>query len=165
MTTVLWRPGILAADRRVSGDMTYTACKITIHENKYALAIVGDLSNASMIRRWFELGCDPDTFPDISDKNEYSAELIVADCNGNVYTYSRCHVPEFFEMPFIAWGSGGMAAMGALRMGATVQEAISTAAACDYSTGEGIDIVNLSGPVPIMTRLPILPVKETGLMR
>lgn len=160
MTTIIWMPGLLAADRRVSGSMTYVTNKLTV-SGKYALAIAGDMAAALVLRDWFIKGADPDNFPDVPQEEENLAELLVADKDG-ARIYSRFPVAETFDMPFLALGSGSMAAMGAIKMGATIQEAMSIAASCDYGTGEAIDIVNFVGDTPILSRQPILPMNLNG---
>lgn len=166
MTTIVWKPGYLAADRRITGNMIYVGSKLSINVVKgYALAIGGDLGTALALKNWYLKGGDPELFPEAPTSEEDYAELIVAHQNGTVQTYSSSAYPETFEMPFLAWGTGGSAAMGALRMGASIQEAISIAAVCDPGTGEGIDTADLTGNRVIIYQSPLLSMNEDGTVR
>lgn len=139
MTCVAWDGKTIAADKRaVTGDTPVTVTKLRRHQDKI-LACTGDFSSGLMLIRWYELGHDPAFWPACQREKDTWARLIVASGEG-VWIYEREPVAFFVEEPFMAWGSGKDAALGALHCGKTAKEAVEIAALVDLSCGNGVDV-------------------------
>jgi len=132
MTTIAYRGGIVASDSlmstsdiKVPGDFP----KLFRMTDNSVVAATGTYSVAVNFIRWLAAG-SPDKQPDLNGDAQviqiFPKDIIRVYCG-----YS------FFDrkMPFMAWGSGSPAALGALHAGATAKEAVRCAIKVDSNSG------------------------------
>lgn len=141
MTTIAYRDGVLAADRRAySGGKSPIGLKTKVERLKDGslLGVSSTVVGAStQIRDWVERGC-PLPAPD--DLQPESFELLLIRPSGEVFY--ACNAPTLtgpLEAAFLAVGSGSDYALGAMSMGASAVEAVEVAASHDPWTGGGVN--------------------------
>lgn len=143
MTTIAYRDGILVSDTRAySGDKHPIGHKAKIHELEdgslfgCSTTVVG---LPERLLRWVKEGRDPDEFP-YSGDNGFTVFLV--DPEGQVFYAAG---QPFFTGPltasFWAIGSGEQYAHGALMAGASAEEAIRIACACDPWSAPPLQII------------------------
>jgi hypothetical protein len=142
MTTIAYRDGVLAADRRAMiGDWVTVGrvSKIARGPDGSLFAATGDLAVAARFRRWVEGGRAGD-----APETGRDSRCIVVEPDGRVLVFES---DTFFvgDGPFHAWGSGFPAALAAMHMGASAARAIEIAALLDPATGGGVDVLLLDG--------------------
>lgn len=146
MTTIVYRDGVLAADRRAySGDKKPIGSKTKIHRLEDGTLFGVSSSNVgadSLLRRWIESGCvtaatdqlKPDSF-----------ELIVIKPTGDVfYANGNLDLTGPLEAEYFAIGSGDHYALGALAMGASAEVAVQIASDLDIWSGGGVTTMALA---------------------
>lgn len=139
MTTIVYRNGILAGDRRVSIDklvLPETVRKVHRLRDGRLFAWSGEWSLYEAVLAHFknpQLECPP-----IREKGQ----AIVVMPDGKVFTF-EANVLMPVGGPYVARGSGMDFAYGALAAGASATEAVRIAASLDASTGGGVDVVQL----------------------
>lgn len=144
MTTVVYRNGVMAADKMAcegsnkSGKMT----KI-FRVNGYLVGFSGAADCAAALLRWFENGADEEAWPDPYNKEDPESTMLVVSPAGQVMFYERFPVPIIMENEFFAIGSGADFALGAMQMGADAKTALEVAISLDAYTGNGIDMLSL----------------------
>lgn len=151
MTTIVYRDGVLAADRRVSKCDVTIGGALKIHEVRSPgagllgwVACQGWAADGPTVAKWLQ------AWPDMGE-----APKRVAACDvGGLFMLKSGEVfhiggdaPFTHAAEFHAVGSGWEIATGAMAMGATAVEAVEVAARFDQGTGGGVDSVNadLSG--------------------
>lgn len=144
VTTIAYRDGVLAADRRVSrNDVSVGArCKIAeVHGPAGHLGWVAvsgwpaDRDDAAMwLSKWPDIGEPP--------KRIYEGEAggLFLTCDGTPHVIGGSR-PFEMGMQFFATGSGWEIAMGAMAMGAAASLAVEIASRYDHATGDGVDTV------------------------
>lgn len=136
MTTVVYRGGIVAADRRVTNGgwvMFDTDVKLTHLPDGRILAETGDSCSVGALKAWVA-GDRAEKQPDGDCRIiEFSAESIVV--------FEGCGSYPMNPNGFYAWGSGSVPALGALHAGATAIRAVEIAALVDPCTGGGVDFI------------------------
>jgi len=145
MTTIAFDGYTLAADRRMGGDRIVH--KISKVPEGWA-AGCGDASLVIEVIEWLKMGSPRDALPDLPeecyDEGTGRTEIIVINPKGKCY---RLTWPYLRPIPmlnaYIAIGSGGEYAMGAMAYGATDKEAVQIASKFDKGTGFGIDTVQI----------------------
>lgn len=139
MTTLVYRDGILAADRiMLQGSIKCAEfSKIAKAPNGAIGGAAGDLKGVRKFLDWIQAGATG--VPPVSSK----AEGYVIFTSERLFSWDG--VPTLTEVfaPFLAVGSGWEVALGALAMGADARRAVEIAAQFDANSGGGIDILTL----------------------
>ncbi|QIG69051.1 putative HslV family peptidase protein [Rhizobium phage RHph_N1_10] len=140
MSVVVYHDGVMAADSRAySGDAHSIGYKRKIHrlkEGPFAGSLLGICSNVvglpEEFKAWLERGASrEDHAPD-----NPSFEAILVKPNGEAFFYNDayfCSGP--LDNTTFTLGSGKKYALGALKMGASITEAIEIAKECDIWCG------------------------------
>jgi ATP-dependent protease HslVU (ClpYQ) peptidase subunit len=148
VTTIAWDGHALAADKLAtsSGGVASTVTKIRRLKNGTLLAWSGPVENGLMVADWYERGAKPGDWPECQKKDDY-AILVVVQPVGKVLEYETLPVAQAVEDGRMAWGSGRLAALGAMAMGAEASKAVQTASEFDVYSGLGVDTLRLDGGV------------------
>jgi 20S proteasome alpha/beta subunit len=141
MTTVVYRDGVLAADRRSSFASTVATDsmkKVFRTPDKCLGGFAGSVKFFLPYKEWAR-GDRQEPAP----KGDYVGILVHPD--GSIVEYERGN-PIVIERraPFVAWGSGSTAALGALHAGADARTAVLIAQKVDKGSGGGVDTIKLS---------------------
>lgn len=141
MTTIACNREEMAADSRTSDDAVFytTAGKITRVGNNL-VGCCGNLDSIAKFLTWFRKKKKPKDCPEFSGED---FEAIVLS-PGGMFMFANSCQPRRIVDEFYATGSGGMAALAALRCGKSPAEAVAIAILCDKNSG---------GPV-VVERLP-----------
>lgn len=157
MTIIVWDGTTLAADRMANRHGHASAVdKLFRLNNGELLAISGDLPHGLELKRWYELGADPATFP---RKDKDNAFIYVVRKDGFVYSYETSpEAIKFYDRQFAA-GCGRDYAYGAMAMGADAIQAASIACSHEVNCGMGIMSLDLhpKPPEPDTVPDPVLP--------
>ena len=132
MTVIVYKAGVLVCDSgSLVGDTKYKVKKYQVfQEEKTVLVGTGTLSKCLEMFDWFTSKREPKEFPSIPD-NMYST-MILFNSRG-VFEYGGSAYPIEHDSPYIAWGGGREAALGAMHAGAcAIQAAL---AACTHING------------------------------
>lgn len=141
MTTVAWDGKMLAADRRVSyGTMSDANTTKIVKSKKGLCGAAGNTAMCAAFKRWFLAG-EKGESPVLARDGESATACIVRP-DGVRIMYDNYGWYEVDPGPF-ALGSGWEIAMGALRKGASAQEAVAIAASIDGATGNEIDVLEM----------------------
>lgn len=143
MTVIVYKDGILAADRSHSADgkHLYEGCKIVRGKDCIG-AGSGSIIALANFERWVESDMNEPL------NNDASEDMLgIAVCNGAVYMVSdgiAVRVPN--DHPHVA-GSGSEVALGALDMGASAPQAALIAARRMGCAQYGIDVCSPGVPI------------------
>ena len=146
MTTVAWRGGYMAADSLLvrGGGIKGTATKIH-RVGDYVIGTAGTLMDCVAFVRWWQDRDRPLDFRAFRNDGSDAPDLhaLVAGPDGvEVWTEHLQPVPV--ETEFYAIGSGAMAAMAAMYMGASAAEAVRIASLVDQYTGGEIQVLEVT---------------------
>lgn len=140
MTTLAYRDGVLAADRKS------TFCNVAIATTKVRRladgTLVGCTGDSGLCRKlieWLQDGADPDSYPDLDGK----CHMLIVRPTGKVYLYDSCSAPVELEEKFVAFGSGQDFAVTAMHLGYSAREAVEIACQLDVNSGKGVDALVL----------------------
>jgi ATP-dependent protease HslVU (ClpYQ) peptidase subunit len=149
MTTITYRDGIIAADTLVydSGVLTGQIKKVVKANNGDSdvyiagsgtiIAINYFISNFPKILSFdFEI-------PEAFTKLESDFSLFIIDKIGQISLVEGYQNIFTIKTPFIAIGSGGKIALGAMGFGASAEEAVQVAAKFDSYTGSIVETYNI----------------------
>ncbi len=139
MTCIAYKADTLAFDSQANGDdrITGAVMKGGRMADGSLWAFCGNLWWLDRCKRWTALPLnDP---PELDEESQ----LIVIRRDGMVLAWE---VGGWVEIaaPFYAWGTGGLAAMGAMYAGATAEQAVHIAADLDPFTGGKIHALTLA---------------------
>lgn len=128
MTCVVWKDGVMAADRNTGlGVIAEWEEQKIFKLNGYLLGFSGFTSTRDKIITWIVNEKDDKFFPEINPKEDYS--FILIDCiNKKFYLYDNSLEPS--ELPYdypYAIGSLQYLATGAMYVGANAKEAVDAA--------------------------------------
>lgn len=145
MTTVVYRNGVMAGDRRAyGGDKTPVGSKTKIQRLQDGTLFGCSSNNVgadAMLRRWIEAGCPA---PESGDLKPDSFELILVRPSGEVFMANgNLDLTGPLEADFYAIGSGSQYALGAMAMGAGPERAVEIACDMDIWSGGGADALSL----------------------
>lgn len=145
MTTVAYRDGVLAADRRVTGgpSIYYDICKLRRGPCGTLYAMAGATSYALALLDWLMAGQQG---PAPTNPPETPIEVITISPAGEINEwYNGLRIGPILCGPgdFLAWGSGRGGALGAMAMGASARQAVEIAARFDCATGGKTDVLEL----------------------
>lgn len=141
MTTIVYRDGILASDRRAyAGDKKPIGTKTKIHRLEDGTlwgVSSGNVGADALLGRWLKGGCEVVESSDLKPEN---FELIVIRPNGGIfYANGNLDLTGPLTAEYLAIGSGDHFAMGALAMGASAEVAVQIASNLDIWSGGGVD--------------------------
>jgi ATP-dependent protease HslVU (ClpYQ) peptidase subunit len=145
VTTIAYKNGILAADRRATvNNWTFETTKIRRLSGGRLAAGAGDFAFVLAMYAWLEAGAKVEDFPaDQRSEKEWEPVLVVAR-DGTLLRYERTPYPIEVSAPFYAQGSGRDYALMAMRLGKSAPEAVQLAAEFDPSTGPTVDTLTIS---------------------
>lgn len=140
MTTIAYREGILAADRKLTGG-SIADCEITKISRNHMGDLCGAAGPASFISAfigWFDGGEKYDApMPNKDDGGE--AMIVRADLT--IETFETTGTSKVRAKSY-SIGSGRQVAYGAMAVGASAERAVRAASEYDVYTGSEIDIVS-----------------------
>lgn len=147
MTTIAVNRECIAADTRViNGGPFYHAPKL-FRVGQSILGTAGDGFGCLAFVEWFK---SPRRNPATLHKMfvEYDRnDVLIAELNpGGIYLWNGWGYPERINDPMYAIGSGSMAALEAMRNGATPEDSIKRAQAHDEATGAPVQVEWLLPP-------------------
>lgn len=146
MSTVAWDGKMLAADKQSTSSGTIgSCCKIYKLVNGDVIAFTGSISGGMFLKKWYEDGADPKTYPEFQSNPDKWGSLIILKASGEIVHYEEYPVEIPVLGKFWAWGSGRDNALGAMAFGANAAEAILIAAQQDSGTGGGVDCFSIDG--------------------
>lgn len=134
MTTIAYRDGVLAADKKASHSGTaYRTTKLW-RTKTHAMAVAGDLSVGIRFVEWFKNGqkgkCPLNS----------STQMLVMDLeSGKCWHWESPGIAMLIEDRFAALGSGSDLAIGAMSYGASAIEAVICASEWDNESGLGVN--------------------------
>lgn len=141
MTTIAWDGKILAADTQTTCAAYKTNYrKISVINDRYAVAVAGEIQNINIFNDWIKNGLDSANPPKL--ENSFGAILVDKE-SGFVYEVDNNGIPYKSENPFIARGSGEQAAMALMSIGKSAVEAVEITADIDIYTGKPVDWVQV----------------------
>ena len=142
MTTIAFKDGIMAADRRLTdGNCKLGQTTKIFKIRDHLVGLSGDTDRCCLMRSWFEGGALEDEWPLDPEKSE--ASMLVATPDGRLFCYDREPVPIRIENEFYAAGSGMEFAMAAMYLGCSAERAVEVACDLDKGSGNGIDVLCL----------------------
>lgn len=137
ITTVAWRAGVLAADKKASSDGTAWRVTKLRRTKTHAIAFAGNVANGLQFIKWFS---------DSVRREEYECplnketEALVMDLETGECEHWDCEgIPIPIEDKFAAIGSGAAFAIGAMSFGASAIEAVECASEWDNDSGLGVN--------------------------
>lgn len=133
MTTIAYRDGVMAADTLASSDGIPCRCtKLFRLDDGRVVGFAGNVEASRLFLEWLRIGGNK---PSLTDADRKSFHALVMHPDGHVDEWETDRVGVTLEDPFYAIGSGRMAALAAMHMGANAVEAIEIARLCDINTG------------------------------
>lgn len=141
MTTIVSTHNEMAADSCTSWDSDFviTGDKIEI-VNHQLVGCAGHTPDIQKFLRWFKNPV-PDV-PEFSDEEDHGFTAVVVNKDG-LWLYANSVDPMPVKEPFIAIGSGAMAAKAAMLCGRTAVKAVEIAIRCDKNSKGPIQRVTL----------------------
>jgi len=158
MTTIAYKSGVIAADRRVSLDYLYTSGPTKIARKVFGqgqLIVLcsgaGNGPNMEIWKDWVLAGSQMEDRPSsLSHEQEYVAGLEIRLYPGKdpqILYHGQLGYREITS-PFWAIGSGKDLAIGAMAMGATAIQAVQIAYHFDPHTDHQVDWLAFAEPKP-----------------
>lgn len=148
MTCIVANLEAMASDKHVTYTPSFTGeCKIW--EAKGAIwGAAGPSWKGLAFRAWtLGKGKRPTFIKQDEEEGEEDVKLEVLQLTpGGLYLWVNGDLPDPVKEPFFAIGSGGSYAIGALSMGATLEQAIEVAAKWDNGTRLPFDRIELKVP-------------------
>ena len=141
MSTIVYRDGIMAADTRAFAGYNLPIGTKTKIRFAPTGALVGvSTSKPGMSEAFMNWICD-----DGPEPAEYDLQAMIVEQTGEIYYYRGSLMPAGpLEADFMAIGSGAEAALGAMHMGATAEQAVEIAAKTDVWTAPPVITLALS---------------------
>jgi ATP-dependent protease HslVU (ClpYQ), peptidase subunit len=143
MTTVVATRTSLYSDSRFSFSGAHFNSRKLFQVGDSLLGISGHVGDNLKFVEWFR-SKNPDVSPEFSEDNSFDA--IELSPEGLFVWDSSLQRMEVLD-PFIAVGSGYMAALSALHLGASPEVAIETACKVDRASGGPLQVLHLSPPI------------------
>lgn len=140
MTTIAYKDGILAADKRSTFcNVAITTTKVKRLQDGTLVGCTGDSGLCRKLIEWLQDGADPDTYPDLGSK----CHMLMVRPDRRVYLYDGSSAPIELEERFVAFGSGQDFALTAMHLGYGAKEAVEVACQLDVHSGKGVDALVL----------------------
>ena len=136
MTTIAYRDGVMAADRRAyAGGPHPVGMKVKVKRTRLGGLIGVSTAKVGEADRFCGLVNEQGSSLSLDDEIEVQALLVEPDGTVFFFNEGRCFSGPI-DAEFLSIGSGEKYAYGALMMGASAQEAVEIACECDvYSQG------------------------------
>lgn len=154
MTTICYRDGVLAADSRAySGDKMPIGIKKKLHRLSNGALLASSsrvVGNTDAFAAWCQAAIDEKRcLPDVAAPEDYDIQGLLIWTDGKIYYWndSRSWAGPL-EAEFFAIGSGEQFAYGAMMAGASAEEAVRIACACDPWTDGPVRTLRFEGPFP-----------------
>jgi ATP-dependent protease HslVU (ClpYQ) peptidase subunit len=158
MTTAAWsaKEGVLAVDTQVtSGNRKFRTHKVARLPCGGLIAGTGNLVHILKVTRWVQAGYAESAKPEFGDDEDGGQfECLIIQGDGQVVLLDDDMEPMPVTDEFIAIGSGGNYAMGAMACGKTAVEAVKIAAQFDAATSEPVEAYFLEEPEPKRAKAP-----------
>jgi len=141
MTTIAFKNGILAGDRRVtSGNLVEGQTTKVWKAHGKLFGVAGDPQIIGILSKWSQGGQQND-LPDLPDNTSWEWICV----NRNRLFLSCVEQPGGLVMDLAAFaiGSGSAHARAAMHLGKSAKEAVRVASVFDMATGPEIDTVRL----------------------
>ena len=134
MTTIAYKDGVLASDRRATSgsEPPMTVDKLYQLNNGAVLGFAGMLDEGFRVVDWINAGMYPDEKPKVQH-----SEFIYLTVDGPFYMEKFLRLLPIVD-PFFAIGSGAQYALGAMASGRSAAEAVEVASRFDPLTGNGV---------------------------
>lgn len=130
----------MAGDQKVTDEDTHFRNKKIFRVGD---AIVGAAGEAAAISRFLEWLHDGQEYEPPKFKKDTELDVLVLTPAG-LFTYGwDCRAEEILD-PFYAIGTGKQAALAAMHLGATPEQAVEIACKVDNATGGPIDVLELA---------------------
>jgi hypothetical protein len=141
VTTVAYRDGVIAADRRIGGWMN--GPKLFRLKDGSVFSGAGDLDDVLEVLHWLKAGAKEAGKPALADVPDGS-DFLLACPNGKAYwlTSPWLRRVEILD-EFYAIGSGAQYALGAMAAGASAKRAVEVACKFDEGTGKGVNVIRV----------------------
>ena len=138
MTVIAYDGKTVAADKQcVNGSTKSTTTKLIRLDSGMIVGMTGTLSSGLLVLDW--LNGKLSEWPKCQeDKDRWAMVIVIKD--GVVKVYEQNPAPVLIKDEFMAWGSGGDFAIGAMAMGATAKESVEIANRFSTDCGMGIDV-------------------------
>ena len=142
MTCIAVRNRVMAADTQMTiGDEKLRVKKLRVLEDGSIFGSAGDASAIDKLEEWVKAGAPKNKRPRIN--KELAIECLVLKPDGTIWFIGTDLVFEQLAAEFMAIGTGGAYALGAMARGATAVQAVKIAARFDVNTSEPIDKMEL----------------------
>ena len=136
MTTIAYKQGIVACDKQATDGCTVTGGSFKMVKGEASTYVItGTLTRGVRFTNWLEGGQEGKA-PKLKDTIVFEMD----NTTGKAQVWED-KVPLPIEDTYWAHGSGGEVALGAMYMGASVEEAIRAATKHDTYTGKGVQVV------------------------
>jgi len=145
MTTIAYKDGILASDRRLTYEgkiMSDSTQKIFKLNDGSIAALAGDAAAAFEYIKWLQSDRTSSSPVDEMHEVDFSIMIIAKDGTVSFIENGKMEPPHKPEK-YYALGSGRAAALGAMAFGATAAQAVKFAMRVDSSTGGGVDTLTI----------------------
>jgi hypothetical protein len=139
MTTIVANRKGMAADRRGTSNPVFKMTKL-FRVNGSIIGITGNVEQALRFVEWRRTPEGKPTFNEASN-----IEVLELTADGRIIYWGAEMVGIPIENEFYALGTGAMAAMGAMSMGASPKRAVAVAALWDAATGPDVQVMTLGG--------------------
>lgn len=154
MTTIAYKDGVLAGDRRImAGDTHYgSRIKVCRRDDGALFGASGESAKCLALKGWF-LGGENEPFP--ADIIGNGAECMIVRPDRTVEWRRGSEHKAWPNASEFAIGSGALAARGAMIAGADAPAAVMAAIALDSWTGDGVDVLTLAQTTQAATYTPV----------
>lgn len=143
MTTIVYKDGVLAADRQINyRNQIFASAQKIFQNEKYIYGACGTSISCVQFIKFVE-GKEFDKAIFQKDEHKSFEGIVINKEDGKVFIYDNELLKDEMSGDFFCFGSGGDIAKGALLMGATPKQAIECASKIDHSTGREIDEIKL----------------------
>jgi hypothetical protein len=144
LTTIAYRDGVLAGDRRATDDGTIMPGRFRkVYKNKqgWLYGACGDSGPCEHLNRFMHSCPEGLPFDARWPAGKYSALVVSPD--GHLFIVEKGFIEQLYDQEFYAMGSGTTPALGAMYMGADAIQAVKIAIEIDSKSGGGVDAVSL----------------------
>lgn len=133
MTTIAFKDGILAADRRATiGNLNQSSTTKIHRQGGILIAASGVLSECQAFRSWVKSGLQ-ETDPITEDS---TGIIFISPIHAVIWAGAG---PQYVTGEYMAFGSGREIALGAMAAGLSAEDAVKLASKHDIYTGNGVD--------------------------
>lgn len=139
MTTVAYRAGVIAADRRCGEWMNVD--KLFRLKDGSVFAGAGMYDEIVEVAAWLAAGAKAADKPEV---DAGGSNFMLACPDGTAYWFTTPFLRRVQILdPFYAIGSGAAVALGAMAAGASAKRAVEIACRYDEGTGKGVNVMRV----------------------